>query len=209
MRWGNPTSAAAGLHKLKLNLPSNRARSLGQRVQSHRIILRIEQTIQRSAAGVHPPRHVRLAQLLFRHLLTDLPRQNALDRHSCYFFIDIFFTQPVVEAAADVLLLHHSTPFIRFRARSISCCGVFCVFLMKPCNSTMLLLLTQKMIRAILPCVSELRTSQSPRLRGRTSGRPSGHANSTSLMSSPTIRRSSGGSSFSHSRTGSRPPALR
>ena len=55
------------------------------------------------------------------------------------------------------------------------------------------------------PRVKLERTSQRPPPSARTSGMPIGQENSTSLMSSPKIFRSSTGSRRSHSRTGSRP----
>ena len=81
--------------------------------------------------------------------------------------------------------------------------GAYPIFLMKACNRTISLVRTQKMTRAMRPCVRSLRTSHSPFPKGRQSGIPIGQPYSTSLMSSPTIFRSSGSSSLSQSRTGS------
>ena len=50
-----------------------------------------------------------------------------------------------------------------------------------------------------------LLTSHNSRPKGRTSSMPTGHDNSTSLMSSPIAFRASGSSSFNHSRSGSLP----
>src|ERR1700680_997573 len=48
-----------------------------------------------------------------------------------------------------------------------------------------------------------------PSPRDRHTGIPTGHPNSTVLISSPMSLRSSGGRLFSHSRSGSPPPSVR
>ena len=68
--------------------------------------------------------------------------------------------------------------------------GVFCVFVVKPCRSTMHSRSTQNRTRAIRPCGRLLRTSHISLPSERTRGIPMGHENSTSLISSPMILRS-------------------
>jgi hypothetical protein len=52
--------------------------------------------------------------------------------------------------------------FFRLIANSISASGVFCVFLMNPCKSTMRPSQMQNSTRAMRPSVMSLRTSHSP-----------------------------------------------
>ena len=51
---------------------------------------------------------------------------------------------------------------MRFSASSKSLGGVFCVFLIKPCSSSMCPCVIEKITRPIFPSVKSLRTSQSP-----------------------------------------------
>lgn len=96
---------------------------------------------------------------------------------------------------------------MRFEAISSSLSGVFCVFLMKPCRSTIAPSCTQKNTRAMRLPDKLLLISQSP-LRpfiDRQSGIPTGHPNSAVLISSPIFLRSSSERERRNSRTGTRP----
>ena len=44
---------------------ADRERRLAQRVQCHRVVVRIKQAVQRRSAGVHPPRHLCLGKVFF------------------------------------------------------------------------------------------------------------------------------------------------
>ena len=89
-----------------MELAADSRRGLGQRVERNRIVFGIEKTVERSAAGLHSTSHVGLGELAVDHLLADLPGENALDGNGGGLLVDALFAEPVVEAAADVLLLH-------------------------------------------------------------------------------------------------------
>src|SRR3990172_9635917 len=74
---------------------------------------------------------------------------------------------------------------LRLSAKSISCLGVFWVFLMKPWSNTIRSRSTQNRTRAIRPRDKRLLTSHNSRPSDLTSGMPIGQENSTSFMSSP------------------------
>src|SRR5271170_7286114 len=112
------------------------------------------------AACSHTPRHLGLGEALFLHGFLHLPRQHVFHGVIGGVLVNTFFLEEVLKGRADVrILAHWSSSFCRARAKSNSDCGVFCVFLMKPCNSTMRPCAAQKMTRAMRLFVMLLRTS--------------------------------------------------
>ena len=71
------------------------------------------------------------------------------------------------------------TSLLRLIASSMSCCGAFCVFLIKPCKRIMWPSPMLKITRAIRLLSRSLRTSHKPRPSGAQCGRPIGQPNST------------------------------
>src|SRR6202521_1032020 len=197
------------LDEFQPNLTTDNCRGFLKSAQGHGIVLGIKEPVQRGAARMHPARHLDLGQAFLLHGSLNLAGNHPFNRGGANSLIEAFLAKPIIEGRSDILLFHDSVPFFRFSARSISCLGVFCVFFMKPCGSTMQSFSTQKITRAIRPCGKLLRTSHSSRPSERASGMPIGQENSTSLMSSPMILRSSASRFLSHSRTGSRPPSER
>src|SRR5271165_3229661 len=80
--------------------------------------------------------------VLCRHLLFDLPGDDALDRNRLDLLKDAFFLQERIEARSGVaiMLFHHFNPCscvaFRVAAMALSEGGVCWLFLMKPCRST-------------------------------------------------------------------------
>src|SRR5439155_14071399 len=143
---------------------------------------RIQQPVKLPPAGSHPLRHRTLGDALCFHRLFQLLGDDLLDRS--FFacpkrslfgkeFVERFFAQ------ACFLLHHHVTSRLRFSASSTSCCGVFCVFLMKPCKRIIWPSPMQKITRAIRLLSRSLRTSHKPCPSGAQCGRPIGQPNST------------------------------
>ena len=74
---------------------------------------------------MHALCHGGVREVLVDHLLGDLASQHTLDGNGCRLLVGALFAKPIVEAVADVVLVHRSCLFIRLRTRSISCGGVF------------------------------------------------------------------------------------
>src|ERR1017187_2383357 len=98
---------------------------------------------------MHLARHLRLGKVFFLHGRFNLPSEDALDRAFADLFVDALLPEPAIYRRPDVILLHVSVPLFRLSARSISCCGVFWLFFMKPCNNTIHPGSTQKITRAM------------------------------------------------------------
>src|SRR5579864_8496316 len=119
--------------------------SAANRVQRNGDILRIEQTIKLRAARIKFLCECLFCFLLFPHGFCKLPRDHALDRNRLDFLSDAFLFQETVKSrtcmldyAILFLCLHCdlSCFFLFRRASSKSSSGVFRVFLMNPCKST-------------------------------------------------------------------------
>jgi hypothetical protein len=190
-------------------MPPHCLRGPRQRTESHGLVFRIEQAIELSAACLHARGELGLGNFLTPHQFVKLPHQHALDSPRGYALVDSVLLQEVIEGRSNSAFLAGCfldvISFFRLIANSRSPAGVFCVSLIKACSNIILPSCSQNSTRAIRPCVNVLRTSHNPRPKDRQSGMPIGQANSTSLMSSPTILRSSEDKPLSHSRTGSRP----
>src|SRR5258708_38912085 len=102
---------------------------------------------------------------MLSHFLFDLEGDDPLGSSCLRGFKEMFFSQKVVEVASKTFLLHLLTSSLRTASRVLavrnSAGGVFCVFLTKPCNNTIVPSLTVKMTRA-MPWVMWDRTSHSP-----------------------------------------------
>src|ERR1019366_2168006 len=151
---------------------------------------RIEKAIELGAGRVHPLRHRNLAKALLLHRRADRLRDQLLDCLTLYFLADALFVQELREAGADApfVAFHHSTSFSRFRAKSKSALGVAWVFLIKPCNSTMLPSAIPNKTRPTLPSLRLLRISNNPAPMLRQDGIPIGQPNSALAMSLPIVR---------------------
>jgi hypothetical protein len=97
-----------------------------------------------SSIRTAPRRHRSLGDTLFFHSLGNLPGQDPLDGGVLVFLKDTLAGEKVIErlladarfALTFLVRCHAFNSFLRLAARAISCGGVFCVFLMKPCKST-------------------------------------------------------------------------
>ncbi|VAY87953.1 hypothetical protein CARN8_2650005 [mine drainage metagenome] len=102
---------------------------------------RIKQPIKLTAAGVHPFRHCAFCQPTFFHRNCKLFGDNFLDRVIFARLQQPLFSKEFVKClfayVSFFTLYHHVTSRLRFSARSISVCGVFCVFFIKPCSKIM------------------------------------------------------------------------
>src|SRR5262249_5736109 len=140
-----------------------------QSAQGYGFIVWIKQPVEGGAAGSHAARHFNFGKAFLLHSSFHLTGNDALDRSRAHFLVNTFLAQPTIKSRADVLFLQFPSPFLRLSARSISRSGVFCVFFIKPCKSTMQSCSTQKITRAIRPCRRLLRTSHNSRPSERTS----------------------------------------
>ena len=140
--------------------------------------------IQSSATGMHSPCHLGLGKPFVFHRSFNLSRQNTLNRGRGDFFMDALLAQPAIDGRSNILFPHLPSRFIRFSARSMSCCGqqqhhaFFHDAENIPCD------LPTGQIAADLPQFASKRTNE------RHANRPL--KNSTSLISSPTTFQSSG-----------------
>ena len=139
-------------------------------VQCNARIGGIEQTVERSAAGLHADGHGRLGEAVLLHGGFDLISEDLFDGLFLALFQNALFGQKVVKRRPNpaLLLTRHSEHLLHtFEHEPQILTGVFCVFLTKPCSSTMRSRVTQKITRPIFPSVRSLRTSHrpSPRLR--------------------------------------------
>ena len=158
-----------------------------------------------------PPSHFHLCNILFLHNLCNLECQNSLHRLFGRLFIGSLFFKKILEQGTYFSFFNsfsHFKPLILLCARSSSSAGVFCVFLMNPCKSTIAPSCIQNNTRAMrLPGKFVLISYNPLRLFiERHSGIPIGHPNSAVRMSSPITLRSLELRDKSHSRTGSLPP---
>jgi len=78
-------------------------------LERDRLIGRVEQAVEGSAAGVHAARHLGLGQVLFFHQLLDLIGDDTLDRHRFGFCKQAFFGQKIIEAGTKMFVFHHSS----------------------------------------------------------------------------------------------------
>jgi uncharacterized protein (DUF697 family) len=99
-------SQPSALDKFQANSSANNTRGPAQCSQSHCAVFGVEEPVQRSTAGFHPPRHFRLCKALLRHCESDLAGDHALDGIHTYFFVDALFSEPAIESRAEVLFLH-------------------------------------------------------------------------------------------------------
>ncbi len=180
----------------------------GYRRQGNGLIGWVQESIQLGAAGAHTTRHFALRNTAFNHGLLNHAGDYFFDGAGFDFFVDTFFSQEVFKARSNMVIFHFK-PFSRFNrslAKSRSGFGVFWLFLIKPCKSTIELPFTTNKTRAIR-FASFVRTSHMSASTWSTRGSPSGQPNCTARMSLPISVFSIWGKDFSHSRTGSDPPA--
>src|SRR5579871_1920137 len=100
--------------------------------------MRIKKTVELCAAGLHASGQFGLGEALFFHEHVKLARDNALDRPCGYLLVDSFLLQKVVERRSNASFSFHAISFFLFIASSRSASGVFCVFFMNACKSTIL-----------------------------------------------------------------------
>src|SRR6266404_910914 len=114
-------------------------------VQRNCSILRIEQTIKLRAASTQFFGEGLFCCPLFPHGFCKLPRNHTLDRNCLDFLSDALFFEETVKTRSSVLncavlflCIHCDLPcfFLFRRASSKSSSGIFRVFLMNPCKST-------------------------------------------------------------------------
>src|SRR5439155_21345276 len=111
-----------------------------------RDVLRIEEAVKLRAARVKFLRHGLLGLALLPHRLLQLPSEYPLDGDRFGLLSNAFFLKEAVKAGSAMIEwflggcpLHWiplSCLLLFLRASSRSSSGVFCVFLMKPCRST-------------------------------------------------------------------------
>src|SRR5512134_1066036 len=147
-----------------------------------------------TAARAHPLGHFVLSHSFLSHRVLELPREHTLDRNRACFLVQPFVLHKIVEGRTDAPLLlsfaHVVSSFFRFNAKSRSAFGVLCVFLMKPCRSTICFSVTQKITRVMRRWPMSLRISNKPSPSERHTGIPTGQPNSAVAISWPTVRRS-------------------
>jgi hypothetical protein len=138
----------------------------------------VKKAIKLAAAGSHPRRHCDFGDALLFHrggkLLGDDFLDGVILARSQHALIGKEVVKGLLAYAAFPFLGHHVTSRLRFRAKSMSACGVFCVFLMKPCSKIMVPSPMQKITRAIRWLSSAERTSHKPLPSGAQCGRPIG-----------------------------------
>lgn len=100
------------LHQFQSKLATHGRGRLAQRAQRHRVVIRIEQTIERGAAGVHSSRHLRLREVLLLHRGFNLAGEDTFDGSRCHVLLDAILAQHAVERRSDVFLLHPPPPFL-------------------------------------------------------------------------------------------------
>jgi hypothetical protein len=83
-------------------LPPYGSSSALQRVQRNSGILRIEQPVQRSAAGLHAFSHSRFAEMVFFHRGLDLIGKDLLERLLLALFQNALRRQEVVKSGTDL-----------------------------------------------------------------------------------------------------------
>src|SRR6266853_2114334 len=176
-----------------------------ERPQRHRLVVRVEQAIELGTAGLHALGKHGLGEVVLAHDAVEPTRNDPLDGLGRDLLVKALFLQKVVKRRTDAPPLLHAISFKRFKARSRSAPGVFCVFLKKAWSRTIRPCPAQNSTRAMRPRARSQRTSHNLLPKDRQSGMPIGHENSTSLISSPMIFLSARSRLFSHSRTGSRP----
>jgi hypothetical protein len=92
------------------------------------IAFHVQDAIELRAAFVHALGEFGLGDALTLHFLFQLPSDNARQRFGLCRFANALLGEKAVESGSPMgILLHARISFIRRRARSRSCPGVFCV----------------------------------------------------------------------------------
>jgi hypothetical protein len=74
-----------------------RRSGFSQGAKRNRFVLGVKQTVQSSAAGVHPPRHFSLGKVLLFHGGFHLSGENAFDGGRGNFLADALLAEPVIK----------------------------------------------------------------------------------------------------------------
>src|SRR5579862_8961091 len=92
-----PPGVLTGLDQLQSKFSTDCRCSFAEGIQSHRVVLRVEQAVKCGAASVHPPRHFRLGKMFLLHGGFYLAREHTFDGVRTYLLVDTFLLKPTIK----------------------------------------------------------------------------------------------------------------
>src|SRR5271166_4641034 len=161
---------ALASYQLEAKLTADQRGGALQRLERHIALVRIEDSVDLGATGVHQLGETLFSNALLFHLAFELQGDYVLDRRRGCLLLDTLLFKEIVKRRTPMRIFgfgHRFISLIRLRANSRSPTGVFWVFLMKPWSTPIRPSWKKKSKRAILPLGSELRTSHKPEPSGR------------------------------------------